>query len=265
MRVHRLEKRTDARRRLVVELAEGARLEGPKRGAAHEARLVAVGREELTHLELDELEKLRVGDVHLVDEADEVIDTQLAGEQHVLAGLGLDALTAVDEEDAAVHLAGAGDHVLHEVGVTGTVDVGVDPPRRLVADVARDDGDAAALLLGGTVDLGKGPSRATVKMRGHRREGGGEGGLAVVDVADGADADVLLRDVHFAIDLHFSFRGRGIAARGDSPGRTSPAEVGDGRTWPPAGDAGGGLHLQDAERLSVWQDPPARRAPASRP
>jgi hypothetical protein len=49
----------------------------------------------------------------------------LAGEQHVLARLGHRAVRGRDHEDRAVHLGGAGDHVLHEVGVARAVDVGV--------------------------------------------------------------------------------------------------------------------------------------------
>lgn len=68
--------------------------------------------------------------------------------------------------------------------------MGVVPARSLVLDGGGVDGDAAGALLGGGVDLvvllGGG---VTVGGEGHG-EGGGEGRLSVVDVADGADVEV---------------------------------------------------------------------------
>jgi len=110
----------------------------------------------------------------------------------MLPGLGLGTLRAVDHEDGAVHLGGTGDHVLDVVGVTGAVDVGVVPRLRLVLDVSRVDGDAAGALLGGLVDLVEGDGLAPEAQGLNSGDGGGERGLAVVDVADGADVDVRL-------------------------------------------------------------------------
>ena len=82
--------------------------------------------EQLADLELDEVEQLGVVDrVDLVEEDDDVRHLDLAGEEDVLAGLGHRAVGRGDDEDRAVHLGGAGDHVLDVVGVTGAVDVGV--------------------------------------------------------------------------------------------------------------------------------------------
>jgi hypothetical protein len=72
----------------------------------------------------------------------------LAGEQDVLARLGHRAVGGRDDEDRAVHLGGARDHVLDVVGVTRAVDVRVVTVVRLVLDVRRVDRDAAGLLLG---------------------------------------------------------------------------------------------------------------------
>ena len=76
----------------------------------------------------------------------------LAGQQDVLAGLGHRAVGRGDDEDGAVHLGGAGDHVLDVVGVTRAVDVGVVAGVGLVLDVGDGDGDAALALLGRVVD-----------------------------------------------------------------------------------------------------------------
>jgi hypothetical protein len=58
-------------------------------------------------------------------------------QQHVLARLRHRAVDGADHEDAAVHLRGAGDHVLDVVGVARAVDVRVMPVRRRILDVAR--------------------------------------------------------------------------------------------------------------------------------
>ena len=70
-----------------------------------------------------------LGRGHLVDGDDELTDTEGEGEESVLASLAVlgDArfeLTgaACDDEDGAVSLGGAGDHVLDEVTVTRGVD-----------------------------------------------------------------------------------------------------------------------------------------------
>lgn len=68
-------------------------------------------------------------------------------------GLGHGAVGAGDDEDGAVHLGGAGDHVLDVVGVTGAVDVGVVAVLGLVLDGGGVDGDAACSFLRGGVDL----------------------------------------------------------------------------------------------------------------
>ena len=134
-------------------------LERLQRGADDErdvvAREVVLG-EQLADLDLDELEELLVVDhVGLVEEHDDVRDADLAGEQDVLTRLRHRAVGGGHDEDRAVHLGGARDHVLDVVGVTGAVDVRVVTVLRLVLDVRRRDRDAALLLLRSVVDLGE--------------------------------------------------------------------------------------------------------------
>ncbi len=128
------------------------------------AREVVLG-EQLAHLELDQLEQLGVVDhVDLVQEDDDVGHLDLAREQDVLARLGHRAVGRGDHQDGAVHLRGAGDHVLDVVGVARAVDVRVVARVGLVLDVGDGDGDAALTLLGRVVDrvegavLGRRPS-----------------------------------------------------------------------------------------------------------
>ena len=71
----------------------------------------------------------------------------------MLARLGHRAVRGVDDEDAAVHLRRARDHVLDVIRVAGAVDVRVVALLRLVLDVRGADGDSARALLGRLVDL----------------------------------------------------------------------------------------------------------------
>src|SRR3954462_2783674 len=116
------------------------------------AREVVLG-QQVTDLDLDQLEELvTVDHVRLVEEHDDVRHADLTGEQDVLTRLRHGAVGRGNDEDRAVHLGGARDHVLDEVGVTGAVDVGVVPGVGLVLDVGDRDRDAAGPLLGSVVD-----------------------------------------------------------------------------------------------------------------
>ena len=111
----------------------------------------------------------------------------------MLAGLGHGAVGGRDDEDRAVHLGGAGDHVLHVVGVPGAVDVGVVAGVGLVLDVGDRDRDAALALLRGLVDLVERGEVGQTLVGLALGDRGRERGLAVVDVPDRADVHVGLR------------------------------------------------------------------------
>ena len=110
-----------------------------ERRAADDRHLVAgeaVAAQQLAQLQLDQVEQLGVVDqVDLVEEHDQLRHADLAGEQHVLARLRHRAVVGGHDQDRAVHLGGAGDHVLDVVGVAGAVDVGVVAVGGLVLDV----------------------------------------------------------------------------------------------------------------------------------
>src|SRR3954454_6966890 len=161
--------------------------------------------EQVAHLDLDELQELLVVDhVGLVEEHDDVRHADLAGEQDVLARLGHRAVRRRDHEDRAVHLRGARDHVLHVVGVTGTVDVRVVTVLRLVLDMGGRDRDAARLLLRRVVDLLEGPCLTAPLLRQDLGDRRGQGRLAMVDVTDGADVDMRLVPLELLL-RHFLF------------------------------------------------------------
>jgi hypothetical protein len=131
-------------------------IEGAQGGAHDDGCLVAgeaVRVEQLAHLHLDELQHLRVLEsVDLVDEDDDALDTDLAGEEQMLAGLGHLTVGSSDDDDGAVHVGGSGNHVLDVIGVTGTVDVRVVTVVCRVLDVCCRDGDTTFPLLGSLVN-----------------------------------------------------------------------------------------------------------------
>ena len=171
-------------------------------GRALDDRDVVAGevilRQKLAHLELDEVEELGVVDhVDLVHVHDERRHADLTGEQDVLAGLRHRAVGGGDDEDRAVHLRRAGDHVLHIVGVPGAVDMGVVAVRGLVLDMRGRDRDAAGLLLRRLVDLVVGRERRPAGLRQNLGDRRRQGRLAVIDMADRPDVAVRLRAREF--------------------------------------------------------------------
>ena len=106
------------------------------------------------------------------------------------------ALSGVDQQDRAVHLRRAGDHVLHIIGVTRAIDVRVVPGVRLILDMTGVDGDPAGFLLGRLVDLIERESLAAEPGRLDLGDRGGQRRLAVVNVTDRSDIHMLLHCLH---------------------------------------------------------------------
>jgi hypothetical protein len=161
-----------------------AALERAQRGAHDNGRLVAleaVAGEQLAHLHLDELQHFLVLDgVDLVDEDDDLLDADLAGEQQVLAGLWHLAVRGGDDDDGAVHVGGARDHVLDVIGVARAVDVCVVAGVGLVLDVGGRDGDATLALFGGLVNGAICEELCEALLGLSLGDGGCEGGLVVL-------------------------------------------------------------------------------------
>ena len=193
---------------LVLERAKGRAL-GDRNVVAGELVL----RQQLANLELDELEQLRVVDhVDLVEEHDQRRHADLAGEQDVLAGLRHRAVGGRHDQDRAVHLGRAGDHVLHIVGVAGAVDVGVVALLGLVFDVSGRDRDAARLLFRRLVDLVIGREGRAAGLGQHLGDRRRQRRLAMVDVTDRADVamrlvarEFFLSHVRLLLNLVFRF------------------------------------------------------------
>ena len=91
----------------------------------------------------------------------------------MLAGLRHRAVGGGHDQDRTVHLRRAGDHVLHVVGVAGTIDMRVVPVLGLVFDVRGRDRDAARLFFRRFVDL---VIRGVGRAPGFRQHLGDRGG-----------------------------------------------------------------------------------------
>ena len=175
-----------------------------------------VRRKKLANLQFYQLQKLLIINlVLLVEEDHNVGDTHLFGQKDVFFGLRHWAVGAGDDEDGSVHLGGAGDHVLDVVGVAGAVDVSVVTVLGLVLDGGSVDGDASGTLLGGSIDFVVFLGGAVAEGGERHGEGGGEGGLAVVDMTDGTDVDVGLLALELAAG---SANCEGAAAKGGGGG-----------------------------------------------
>ena len=171
-----------------------------------------VERQQLAQLHLDQLDQLGIVDqVHLVQEDHQRRHADLTGEQDVLPGLRHRAVGGGHDQDRAVHLRGAGDHVLHIVGVAGAIDVRVVAVLRLIFDVGGGDRDTTRLLFRRLVDLVIGRVGGAAGLGQHLGDGGGQRRLAMVDVADRANVAVRL------VPLEFRLTHRNLRRSGTGP------------------------------------------------
>ena len=161
------------------------------------AREIVAGKQ-LADLHLDELQKLFVVDlVDFVHEHDDVRYADLTGEQNVLAGLRHRTVRRRYDQDRAVHLRRARDHVLDVVRVARAVNVRIVTLRRLILYVRRVDRDSARFLFRRLVDLVVTHCDCFALLCQRHRDRRGKRRLAVVDVADRADVYMRLRTFEF--------------------------------------------------------------------
>ena len=145
---------------------------GDDRGVFQERAL-----HQLADLQLDDLARGLVHEVALGQGDDAVPQAEQPEDFEVLARLRHDRVVGRDDEHGEVDAGGAGEHVLDEALVAGHVDDAEAEVAEVEGGEADVDGDAAGLLLGQAVAVDAG-------------EGLDERGLAVVDVAGGAEDQV---------------------------------------------------------------------------
>src|SRR5450830_1162460 len=159
--------------------------------------------QQLAHFHFNQFQQLSVvHQVSLVQEDDDVRHAHLAGQQDVFTGLGHRAVSSRAHQDSAVHLSGASDHVLHIVSVAGAVHVSVVAVGGFVLNVSGVDGDTAGLFFGRCVDLVVSLGFAAELGCQNGSDRSRQGGLAVVNVTDGADVHVRLGTFKLAF-CHF--------------------------------------------------------------
>ena len=190
----------------VIGVARHSRLESFNRTAADYLGVFeAVALQKLGNFHFNKVEKFFVVDkVGLVKEHYNLGHANLTGKQDVLAGLGHGTVGSRNNEYSAVHLSGTGNHVLYVVGVARAVNVSVVTGFGLILNVSGVNRDAARLFLGSGVDFVVFfLFRQAFGCKSHG-DGCGKGGLAVVNVADGADVNVRLASVELSF-CHFEF------------------------------------------------------------
>ena len=160
--------------------------------------------QQLTDLHLDQIQQLLVVDhVALVHEDNDLGHADLTGEQDVLTGLGHGTIGSSNDQDSAVHLSSTGDHVLDVVSMARAVNVGVVTLLGVVLNVSSVDRDATSLLLGSLVDAGVIHEVGIALQSQGLGDGSGQSGLAVVNVTDGTNVDMLQRAVKFFLFSHW--------------------------------------------------------------
>src|SRR6478609_1755389 len=161
---------------------------------------------ELRNFHFDQVEQFFVVDhVSLVQGDQQVGNTNLAGQQNVLAGLSHRAVGSGNHEDCAVHLGSTGDHVLDVVSVAGGVNVCVVTLLGLVLHVGDVDGNTALTLFGCRVDRREVTLLVEIRVLvvQHLGNGGRQRRLTVVNVTNGADVDVRLSPLELCLCHRF--------------------------------------------------------------
>ena len=154
--------------------------------------------QQLTDLHLNQVEQLLVVYlISLVHEDNDIRNAYLTGQQDVLAGLRHRAVSSGYNQDSTVHLSSAGDHVLNVVGMARAVNVSVVTLSGVILNVCGVDGNAALLLLRSLVDCVVCLILSIALESQNLGDCSGQSGLAVVNVADGANVNVRQRTVKF--------------------------------------------------------------------
>ena len=110
--------------------------------------------QQLAHFHFDQFQQLSVVDhVAFVQEHDDVRNTNLAGQEDVLTGLRHRAVSCGANQNCAVHLSRARDHVFHIVSVAWAINVGVVAIGSFVFDVRSVNRNTARFFFWCSVDL----------------------------------------------------------------------------------------------------------------
>ncbi len=115
----------------------------------------------------------------------------------MFASLRHGTISRADHQNSAIHLGGTRDHVFDVIGVSRTVNVGIVTTVTLVFNVRNRDGDGLSRVTNGSTlgDIRIGDRRRQTFFGLNFDNRGGQSGLAMVNVADGANVDVGFRSL----------------------------------------------------------------------
>jgi len=116
----------------------------------------------------------------------------------VLTGLGHGTIGSSNDQDSAVHLSSTSDHVLDVVSMSVVTSVG------LILNVSGVDRDTTSTLLRSLIDVGIIHEVCVALQSQVLGDSGGQSGLAVVNVTDGADVHMRLRTVELCLFSHWN-------------------------------------------------------------
>ena len=122
----------------------------------------------------------------------------------MLTGLGHGTIGSSNDQNSAVHLSSTSDHVLNVVSMARAVNVSVVTSIGLVLDVSGVDRNTTSALLGSLIDVGIVHEVCVALQCQILGDSGGQSGLAVVNVTDGADVNMRLRTVKFCLFSHWN-------------------------------------------------------------
>ena len=161
--------------------------------------------QQLTDLHLDQIQQLLVVDhIALVHKDNDIGHADLTSQQDVLTGLGHGTIGSSNDQNSAVHLSSTGDHVLNVVSMARAVNVSVVTSIGLVLDMSGVDRNTTSALLGSLIDVGIVHEVCVALQCQILGDSGGQSGLAVVNVTDGADVNMRLRTVKFCLFSHWN-------------------------------------------------------------
>src|SRR5690554_1092328 len=173
--------------------------------------------QQVTNFHLNQLKQLFViNHVRFVQEHNDERYTYLTGQQDVLTSLRHGAVSCGANQDSAVHLGRTGDHVLNIISVARAVYVCVVTSRGIVLYVRGRDGDTTRTLFRCVIDLIESTQLAsTPNFVTHTSQGGGQSGLTMVNVTNGAH--VYVRLVTLKLCFRHGYTSSCFLSPGDQP------------------------------------------------
>ncbi|KAH3664820.1 hypothetical protein OGATHE_003635 [Ogataea polymorpha] len=156
----------------------------------------AIRTQKLSHFHLNKLQHLWViNGVDLVDEDNQLLNTNLSSKQQVLSSLRHLSIRSSNNNDSTVHLSSTSNHVLDVILMARTVNVRIVSVRSFVLNVCSRDGDTSSTLFWGLVNGRVVQKGGTSVFRKHLGDGSRQSGFAVIHMADGTNVDVGLGSI----------------------------------------------------------------------